>query len=65
LRIDEREEELVELVVGATTHRRGMVLVSVGRCLGVHVCACVLLRCVFDGLSHVGAQDTRFSGFFL
>lgn len=56
-------------MVGATSHRLvqvgGLVLVSVGRCAGVDVCAWVLLRCVFDGLSHVGAQNTRFSGFFL
>lgn len=32
---------------------------SVGRC--VHTRAYVLLRCVFDCLSHVGPQDTGFS----
>ena len=54
-------EELVESILQIGR----MVWVSVRRCLGVYVCARVLVWCVFDGLSHVGAQDTRFSGFFL
>jgi hypothetical protein len=36
--------------------------VSVGRC--IHARAYVLLRCVFDCLSHGGPQDTGFSALF-
>jgi len=65
LRIDEKEEGEEDGSVGATTHR---LPVGLGECWALFRCVCMRMRAVvvrFDalmGLSHVGTQDTRFSG---